>query len=296
MKRLKKLIELLGYWFVGRMFVAGRTRQEMFKRAKEFKAQGFEVTLNLLGEHYRDLKRVEGAVEEYIALINDIPKELGNGAIALKPSQIGAEISEEICMRNLNLIAVHARKNNVGLEIDMESAKYVNSTYGMFLRLSYMTEYHDLIRIAIQANHPQTPEHCHLLGLPKHNVRLVKGGAYKGEAITDEDVIRRQFIDIAKYLIRVRPKGSTTDIYLATVRDRKLVKLIQQEIPDPRTDTSAWKFQMLYGPWRALQNELLAKGYPMVMYIPYGKEWIAYGMRRWRFIAKIFIETILRSS
>lgn len=277
---------------MGRYFIAGRTRKEMFDRAKKLQAQGFEITVNLLGEHYRDPEAVEKTVEEYIALINEIPKELGRGAIAVKPSQIGAEISEKLCMQNLRSIAAHARKNNVALEIDIESAKYTRSTYSMFLNLSYRSEYHNMVRLAVQANHPMAPAHSYLLSFPKHNIRLVKGAAYKDEVITDENIMRQRFIDIAKYLIDARSKESTTDIYLVTVRDRKLVELIRQNIPDNRSQNPIWKFQTLYGPWRSLQNELLREGYPVVMYLPYGKEWIPYGMRRWRFILKIFRQTI----
>lgn len=295
MKLLKQLIDFFGYWLVGRQFIAGRTRKEMFKRAKKLKAQGFEITINLLGEHYRDDKRVKEAVGEYISLIYEIPQELGCGAIALKLSQIGVEISEKLCMRNLEFIAMHARKNNVGLEIDMESTKHAISTYRMFLSFSYKANYHKLVRVAVQANHPQVYEHSYLLDFPKHNIRLVKGAAYKGEAITDENIIHQRFIGIARHLVKMKPKESTTDIYLATVRDRKLVESIRYEIPDNRTQKEpTWKFQMLYGPWRSLQNELLREGYPVVMYLPYGEEWMAYGMRRWRFILKIFVETVKR--
>ncbi len=292
MKLLKKFIDFFGYWLVGRQFIAGRTRKEMFARARKLQAQGFEITINLLGEHYRDRALVEKTVQEYIAVINEIPKELGRGSVAVKPSQIGVEISQEYCRQNLRIILEHAHKNNVGLEIDIENSKYATSTYILFRYFSNQSPYHNLIRLAVQVNNPDMAQHYYSFSLFRHNIRLVKGGAYTGEAIVDEDIIRQRFIDIAKDFLKERIFQSDEPLYLATVRDRKLVKLIKAEMPDNRNLNPSWKFQMLYGPWRSLQNNLLAQGYPVVMYLPYGEEWIAYGIRRWRFILKTLKQTI----
>lgn len=280
------------YVFFGHYFILGRSRIEALKRAQELEKQGYGVTINFLGEHYMSEQKVRKAVLEYCALIVALAHTLANPRIALKPSQIGTAISAEYFMKNLACILRSAAYDGVSVEVDIEEPHTAEQTIARIVTVAQNLRYKKIVRIAIAASMPNIEAIIKKYSLHEYNLRLVKGGIYQdNDQIRDTEKVYNRFIHLG-FSFTAQRSGREPDCYFATIRDRALVRCMINTFPDPRF-LGKWKFQMLYGPWKKLPRELLAKGYPIVIYAPYGNEWISYGLRRWKFLAKLCINKIL---
>ncbi len=249
------------------------------RRARELVREGFGVTLNYLGEHYHRQEDVRRAVREYFALIVESSDQDLHIGIAVKPSQLGMNISSELFARNLKYLVHHASKYAVPVEIDIEEPAHAECAIQHIVNVANNPWHRDMVRIAIAANMPQTYALIQKYSLTDLRLRLVKGGVYQdgSDQITNEEKIANRYMALGGHLC-----DTGTNCYFATVRDRALAERIITMFP-----RGAWKFEMLYGPWKKLQHDLLAQGYPVVIYAPYGYDWIAYGLRRWKFLTKI---------
>ena len=121
----------LTYQFAKR-YVAGTNKESALKAIQTLNDDGYLVTLDILGEHTKDLEAANNITSQYIDLYNEINNRNLNCNISLKPSHIGADLSKDIYNTNLNkIIAISYRLNNF-LRIDMESSKYTDFTIQSF--------------------------------------------------------------------------------------------------------------------------------------------------------------------
>lgn len=277
---LFRLFEIALFYLVGRFFIAGRTREQAIKKVRLLKAKGFGITLNLLGEHFKKKADVEKALQECIGLIETMTREKLWGSIAVKPSQLGLEISTCYFHENLKKVLDHARTYGIAVEVDMEHAKWIDPVLFVFSSFAHDLSYRGFLRLAVQANFQEVEiflDHYNLWGAP---IRLVKGTAYHGaEYIEDEEEIRKRYVRFAN-----RALGHGAAPFFATVRDRVLINDLEEKALLSLRSRHSFEIQMLYGLGKDLQNDLLAKGYSVRIYIPYGTNWISYGVRRLQFL------------
>jgi proline dehydrogenase len=261
-------------------------RQTAIQKAQKLKQQGFEITLNPLGEHYKNFAQVEGAVKECAALAEAMSATGLTGNIGVKPTQLGLEIDENAFYSYLYQLMRKIKEYSVGIEIDMEGYETISSTIQIFQELhNNFPEF--CLRLAVQANNQKVMEELSRRNLWNAPVRLVKGSAYTDkEYETDSSKITERYLRLATIFIR---EGRNP--YLATVRDRRLI--LQMEEIGLLADKNSFELQHLYGLWPNLQKEMLARGYKVRIYIPYGHEWFSYGKRRFLFLTKIFLKSIL---
>jgi proline dehydrogenase len=257
-----------------RRFIAGETVEEAIAVARALQSRGLLLTLDYLGESVRTLDEASAATREYVRLIDVIVASGIERNISLKLTQLGVDIDRATCIDNMRRILEPGQRHGFFVRIDMENSTYTDVTMQVFETL-WQQQYRN-IGLALQAALHRTEQDVRRMNELGARVRLVKG-AYKepaAVALQQKSEVDAAFVRLTKLLIDqgVYPAIATHDeAILAETRDYART----HRIPPDR-----FEFQMLYGIRRDLQTSLTADGYRLRIYVPFGRQWFPYFMRR----------------
>ncbi|WNQ12132.1 proline dehydrogenase family protein [Paenibacillus aurantius] len=255
-------------------FVAGETRAEALRTVKQLNANGLLATIDHLGEGIRHLSEAEAFRDEYLALLEDISQEEAKANVSLKPTQMGLALDPEAGYRNIREIVDKARALGNFVRLDMEDSRYTDATLQVARRLH--AEGMGNVGVVIQAYLYRSEYDIRRLSSEKGNVRLVKG-AYKEPK--DKAYPKMSEVDIQfKRLIKRRLlSGLYTGI---ATHDEPIIEWTKRFVEVHQVPLHTFEFQMLYGIRMKLQEELAAEGYTVRCYVPYGRLWFPYFVRR----------------
>lgn len=252
-------------------FVAGESLDEAVGVARVLNGQGFAVSLDLLGEEVHDEESADAATLEYLECLDQIEAEGLDCNISIKPTQLGLAIDESLAMRSIDRLAERAAEIRTTVTIDMEDARYTDATVRLYEKAQAE---HGNLGIAIQAYLHRTPDDLQRLIPLGGHIRLCKG-AYVEEsevALTGKSEVDSAFGEQLAILM----EASGTVPAIAT-HDLALVNQTR-ELASGREEP--FEFQMLYGIRKDLQAELVAEGFPLRVYLPFGSQWYPYLTRR----------------
>jgi proline dehydrogenase len=255
-------------------FIAGETIETAITASKRLQAQGFLITLDHLGEGVGTLEAASAATREYVRLINVIVAAGIERNISLKLTQLGIDIDRATCVDNLRRILEPASRCDFFVRIDMENSAYTERTLEIFETL-WEQQYRN-VGVALQAYLFRTERDVQRMNELGARVRLVKG-AYKEPAAVAyqrKDEVNSAFGRLARQLL-----DHGTYPAIAT-HDEDVIAQVRQHAATRGMAADRFEFQMLYGIRRDLQASLAASGYPMRVYVPFGREWFPYFMRR----------------
>jgi proline dehydrogenase len=257
-----------------RRFIAGETVAEAIEAARLIEQQGLLVTLDLLGESVANPDDALAATRAYAEMVAAIEAAGIGRNISLKLTQLGLDVDRATCIDNLRRILDAATSGGFFVRIDMENSPYTEATIEV-LETVWKIGYRN-VGTVIQSYLMRSPgdvEHLNAMGV---RVRLVKG-AYrepKEVAFQQKSEVDAAFIELMRMLLRhgTYPAIATHDPAMIAATTAFAAA---QQIPKDR-----FEFQMLYGIRRDLQASLSRDGYPFRVYVPFGKEWFPYFMRR----------------
>ena len=257
-----------------RRFIAGETIGEAMAAARTIEAAGLTLTLDLLGESVRTMAEADTATRAYLSLIDDIV-EAGIGRnISLKLTQLGLTIDRATCVDNLRRILDAGGAHDFFVRVDMEDGAYTQVTLEVFETM-WQQGYRN-VGIVLQAYLRRSAADAARMSELGARVRLVKGAyqepktvAYQRKADVDA-----QFVEIMQLLLE---RG--TYPALAT-HDPEMIAATRKFAAARGVGSDRFEFQMLYGVRRDLQGQLRAAGYRVRVYVPFGREWFPYFMRR----------------
>ena len=257
-----------------RRFIAGENAEEAIEAAKAIQAKGMRLTLDQLGESITTLAEAEAATTVYLALIEAIRASGIDRNISLKPTQLGLDIDQAVCIDNIKRILDLAKQHDFFVRIDMENTPYIQKTLDMFT--SVWSQGYRNAGVVLQSAVFRSEDDARVVSKLGARVRLVKG-AYKEPAALAHQAkadVDKAFVRIMRVLLKdgVYPAIATHD---PAMIDATKAFAAEQGIPK-----DAYEFQMLYGIRRDLQAQLVAEGYRMRIYVPFGKQWFPYFMRR----------------
>lgn len=256
-----------------RRFIAGEKLEDAIKTARILNSAKIEVTMDFLGENTKNEKESEACANEIIRILDAIEKEEIKGNVSIKLTQLGLDLGEDICEKNLRLILEEAKKRNTFVRIDMESSEYTQKTLNLFYKL--FEEYKNL-GIVIQAYLYRSENDVNEIIKKGARIRLCKG-AYKEPkeiAFPKKKDVDKNFIKLMKILL-------DSNIYHAiATHDEKIIKETISYVNSKNIPKNAFEFQMLYGIKRDLQEKLANEGWNVRVYLPYGTHWFPYYMRR----------------
>jgi proline dehydrogenase len=257
-----------------RRFVAGETVAEAIRAAQAIEAQGLTQTLDLLGETVGSERDAHAATDAYLAMMPAMIEADIARNISIKLTQLGLDLDRDLCVTNLRAILARARDDGFFVRIDMENSPYTAVTLEVFETL-WQQEYRNL-GVALQACLFRTEVDVKRMNELGARVRLVKG-AYKEPAA----VAHQQKADVdAAYLrlMRLLLDGGTYPA-IAT-HDEAMLDATCSYAKERNIAGDRYEFQMLYGIRRDLQASLSGKGHRVRVYVPFGREWFPYFMRR----------------
>jgi proline dehydrogenase len=260
-----------------RRFVAGETLAEALTASEELCRQGRTVSLNHLGENVTTEAAAREVCAGYIEMIEEMHAKNLAGNISIKLTQLGLDLSKDLCASLSRSIAKRAKELHRTIEMDMEGSSYTDVTLDIFETVQRESGNAGL---AVQAYLYRTERDLLRIAPLKPKVRLVKGAyrepkkiALQGKAAVDANF---------KKLTTMLLEGAARGTFLPAIasHDPMMVAHAQAEISRVKLGTSQYEFQMIYGIRRDLQQEVRAAGHTLQVYVPFGTDWCPYFMRR----------------
>jgi proline dehydrogenase len=237
---------------------------------------GAAVTLDSLGESVSSENEAHRAAEIYHQLLDWIAAQKLNANISVKLTQMGLELDPALAERIALSLAEHAAATGNFLRIDMEDSSLTQVTLDIVFRIHAHPKLRGSIGIVIQSYLYRSEADIEQLLAEKIRIRLCKG-AYK----EPPEVAFPSKKDVDDNYIKLSKKLLDSGIYngLAT-HDEHMINAAKAYVTAKGIDRSKFEFQMLYGVRRDLQRSLVKEGYNVRVYVPFGREWYPYFMRR----------------
>jgi len=260
------------FYRIAKRWIAGYTLQDAMEAARNANQRKIHAILNRLGEHTPDRKLIQQYVDEYLKLLGTIQSENLQATISVKPSQVG--LAAEITLYRDNLLKIIARAEEEGrfVWIDMENSPYTESTVEVYRELLGA---HKDLGLCLQANMKRTENDLKDLVPREGKIRLVKG-AYPENG---EVAFKRRSEVNANYLRLMHMLFEHGGFFAIGTHDEKMITEARNLSGDYKAD---FEFQLLKGIRDDLKSNLLADGFRVSEYIPYGPEWYNYSKRRMR--------------
>ena len=274
LKRLASRYGLRNDTSFARRFIAGETVEEAVVAARAIERTGLTQTLDLLGESVSSIAEADTATRTYLSVIDSIVAANIGRNISLKLTQLGLTIDRATCVDNLRRILDVAGKHGFFVRIDMEDSPFTQVTLDIFETM-WQQEYRN-VGTVLQSCLPRSLQDARRMNELGARVRIVKG-AYKEPrkvAYQDKRQVDAAFVEIAELLLS---EGNYPAI---ATHDPAMIAAVRAHAARHGITPDRFEFQMLYGVRRDLQTQLHAEGFNVRVYVPFGREWFPYFMRR----------------
>ena len=254
-------------------FIAGDTLDDAERAIRVLNDRGVSVALDYLGENTESEAQARESTGAYLAALDRIQEGGLDANISVKLTAMGLDLRQELALEEATRVAARGKEVGAMVGVDMESNVYVDRTLDIVeaLKGSY-----DNVGVCLQAYLYRTRDDLDRLNRVGVPVRLVKGAyqeppevAYPQKASVDG-----AFARLLDSLVQANPYP------MVATHDPALVRLTKTLVAKHRRDRDTFEFQMLYGVRRDLQEEVVAEGYRLRVYVPYGTQWFPYFMRR----------------
>ncbi len=256
-------------------FVAGEDIEEAIAAIREINEKGCTASFDHLNESVANAAETEEEVREYLQILARIDDTGIRSNVSIKLTQFGLEIDPELAYRNARTIVQDAARRGNFVRIDMEGSNVTQLTIDIYKRLRAEFGLND-VGIVLQSYLRRTMDDVHdLLKIPAR-IRICKGAYNEGPDVAFPD--KR---DVDANYVRVMQVLLSSGVYhgIAT-HDPNMINETIRYMRREGISKDAFEFQMLYGVRRDLQEKLARDGYKMRVYVPYGKHWYPYFMRR----------------
>ena len=277
-------------WRVASRFVAGETLDEAVRLVKTLNEQGLYVTLDHLGEYTRTAEVAVRAADEAIEILERIDSDGLVSGLSIKLSQIGMAVDETLCEQNLQRILSCAHEKQIFVRIDMEDSTYVDRTLALYHRMVAVYGV-ETVGVVLQSYLFRSLEDTRTLIEMGARIRLVKGAykepetvAFAEKADVDANLDRMTDVMIAASLARQETQpdrgGRLPPILALASHDDERVAYAKDAAAAAGLPKRLVEIQFLNGIRRDLRETLVAEGYPVRIYVPFGVEWYPYMVRR----------------
>ena len=258
-------------------FVAGETIDDAIATARELNATAgnLSVSLDLLGESVLHAEEAQRACATYLELMDRIHAAKVNANASVKLTQMGLDIDEALCIRNMKSIISRAKQSDSFVRIDMEQSTYTAKTLQLFTDVFYPA-FGNAVGVVLQSYLRRAAADVDAMIALGARVRLCKGAYQEPDdvAFPDKRDVDANFVSCMERLLE---QGNYPGI---ATHDEKIIAHAKAFTRQKAIPPARFEFQMLYGVRRDLQNKLRRDGYNMRVYVPFGTHWYPYLMRR----------------
>jgi len=257
-------------------YIAGEGLDDAVRVVKNINSKQMMATMDVLGENVSTREEPLRAVRECEGVLHSINKHHLDANLSIKLTQFGLKIDEEFCHSNVKRLLEIASGYNNFVRIDMEDSSTTGETLELYGRLR--SEGFENVGVVIQANMRRSEEDVRRLISMKANIRLCKGAYLEPEAIAlkGKEEIRLNYLKLLKMIL----KGKCY-VAIAT-HDDFLISPAYQTIQEMNLQKSAYEFQMLHGVRMKLRGKIVTDGHRLRVYVPFGRYWYAYSIRRFK--------------
>ena len=268
---------------LAKRFIAGHSFASAIPVIKDLMDSGYDVSVDYLGELSKTEEDCHIAFQQYIEVIDYY--QVSKIDISVKPSQLGLKFNKELCLKYMSAIVARAFQNGSTVRLDMEDDSLIDDTIELCLKLK---EFYPNIGCALQTNMYRTKDDLIKLMQNKVSIRLVKG-AYKGNnkiAYQNKKQIENLFLKQSLHMLSDRCrsyyhlKEKDAPVHAIGTHDNDIIKQIIHYSKTINIKKEDFDFEFLYGIRRDLQQELKELGYNVRLYVPFGKQWLPYTLRR----------------
>ena len=274
LKSLASRYGMRGQRSFARRFIAGETVEEAIAAARIIEASGLQQTLDLLGESVANMAKADAATSAYLEVIDKIVASGVGRNISLKLTHLVLTLDRATCVDNLRRILDVAQQHGFFVRIDMENSPFTQVTLDVFETM-WEQGYRN-VGVVLQSCLSRSVADAKRMNELGARVRIVKG-AYKeprAVAYQEKEQVDAAFLVITKLLL----SGGTYPA-IAT-HDPAMITATQAYAKEHGIAHDKFEFQMLFGIRRDLQAGLSSEGYNVRVYVPFGREWFPYFMRR----------------
>jgi proline dehydrogenase len=257
---------------VSSRYIAGTDLADARHVVAELNGAGKLATVDVLGEEIARADEAEAIAAEYVAALDAFEQDGLDANVSIKLTALGLKLGYDLCKRNVERVIAAAEATNRFVRIDMEDSSTTDETLRLFRELR--AEGHSRIGPVLQASLRRTVDDAAALG--GASVRLCKGIYVEPVAIQfhDEDEVRAAFVRALEALF-----DGGCYVAIAT-HDDWLVEESLRLIRERGLATDAYEFQTLLGVRPELADRLVAAGHRLRIYVPYGRQWYEYSVRR----------------
>jgi proline dehydrogenase len=256
-------------------YIAGETIEDGLRVVARLNQAGIRATLDILGEDVLHIEQAQEAAAEYRQLLEEIHQRHLDANVSIKLTQFGLKIDRNQCLELVSRLVDRAGELGNFVRIDMEDSSCTSDTLSIYRELR---QKHTNVGVVIQAYLHRTLDDVDALADLQPNFRLCKGVYVEPETIAYRDMrmINENYVAILERLLH---RGSYVGI---ATHDNVIVQHAMRIINRLKLPPSAYEFQMLLGVQEELRNRIHGAGHGMRVYIPYGRDWYAYSVRRLR--------------
>lgn len=257
-------------------YVAGSTLDDAIRAIRAIMDEGGMATVDILGEEVTDRAVATAYTQQYLNVFDAIDREGLDSNVSIKPTMLGMKIDEDFCRENIGTIVAKAASIDNFLRIDMEDHTATDATLRIYRAMA--TQFGRHVGVVLQAYMRRNNTDINALADLTPNIRMCKGIYREPRTVAwhDPHTIRENFTYGVEKLLRA---GSYVGI---ATHDPHLVWAAMALIDRLGLSRDQYEFQMLYGVDPELRRIILDAGHRLRVYVPFGKDWYPYSMRRLR--------------
>jgi proline dehydrogenase len=255
-------------------YIAGPELKDAREAVRRINAEGKVATIDVLGEEITTEDEAAAIVRAYQDVFADIQRCGLDSGVSVKPTALGLTLGYDVCRDNLRTVVEDAASRSNFVRIDMEDSSTTDDTLRLYRELR--AEGNDNIGVVLQALLRRTQSDIADLAELKPSVRLCKGIYVEPAEIAfqEYEAVRASFVRALEALL-----DAGCYVGIAT-HDEWLLSEGRRLVAEHGLGRDDYEFQMLLGVRPELGNELVAEGHKLRIYVPFGRHWYEYSLRR----------------
>ncbi len=259
--------------FFSKRYIAGETLDSAIKMVKSLNEKGIYATIDVLGESVKDKEEAAQAKNKALEVLNVIDKEKLKANLSIKPTQMGLNLDADFAFKQVKELVEKAKQLHNFIRIDMEDSPFTDATINLYKKL---IEDYDNVGIVVQAYLKRTFDDVVVLNKLGTNYRLCKGIYIEPASIAykDREKVRENYLKVLELILK-----SGNYVGIAT-HDDYLINSAKKMIEHLNVPKDKFEFQMLLGVREDRRDKTNSEGYKIRIYVPFGKDWYPYSVRR----------------
>jgi proline dehydrogenase len=259
---------------ISERYIAGTELEDACRVVERLNAEGKLATIDVLGEEITSDEEARAIAHTYEDVFSTIERQGLDSNVSVKPTALGLQLGYDLCRENLELVVRRAAETSNFVRVDMEDSSTTDDTLRMYRELREAG--HDNVGVVLQASLRRTVADIAALADLKPSVRLCKGIYVEPEEIQfrDFEAVRANFVRALEALL-----DAGLYVGIAT-HDEWLLEEGKRLVAERGLRREEYEFQMLLGVRERLGDALVAEGHRLRIYVPFGRHWYAYSLRR----------------